>query len=149
MLDLEILLDKAIKVAQKAHYLQVDKAGKPYIGHPLRVMNNLDTLEEKIVGVLHDAVEDSDLTLDALIELGFTQNLIDAIDAITKRPSEPYESYLKRVMSHPIALRVKIIDMQDNMDISRIPNPTEKDYQRLKKYQETLPRLVEANNFKS
>ena len=110
----------------------------------MRVMNNLSTVEEKIVGVLHDAIEDSDLTLENLTALGFPQVILEAIDTITKRSNEDYEDYLKRVMSNPIALRVKIADMSDNMDISRIAQPNEKDYSRLKKYQATLPRLLEA-----
>jgi (p)ppGpp synthase/HD superfamily hydrolase len=140
----QLLLDRAIALARKAHEGQVDKAGLPYIGHPIRVMNNLADVEEKIVGVLHDVVEDSDLTLDTLRELGFTEVVVEAIDALTKRSGENYEAYLSRVMSNPIALKVKIADMKDNLDIDRIPHPTEKDYQRLKKYQTTLPRLLAA-----
>ncbi|MGK7876829.1 MAG: GTP pyrophosphokinase [Xenococcaceae cyanobacterium] len=140
----EALLNQAIELARKAHEEQVDKAGKPYIGHPIRVMNNLATVEEKIVGILHDVIEDSDITLENLTALGFPQVLVEAIDAITKRSGENYEAYLSRVMSNPIALRVKIADMRDNMDKSRIAEPTEKDCERLKKYQATLPRLLEA-----
>ena len=144
MKNLEPLLKKAIKIAHDAHHEQVDKAGKPYIEHPLRVMDNVQTLEEKIVAVLHDAVEDSELTLEDLVKLEFPENLIEAIEAITKRPKEHYQSYLKRVMSNPLALRVKIADMLDNMDMSRISAPTEKDWKRYKKYQETLPLLRSA-----
>jgi (p)ppGpp synthase/HD superfamily hydrolase len=137
----EILLSKAIKIAHDAHDEQVDKAGKPYIDHPMRVMNAVETIEEKIVGVLHDAVEDSDLTIEDLVKLGFPENLIKAIEAITKHPKEPYQSYLERVMSNPIALRVKIADMLDNMDMSRISAPTEKDWKRYEKYQKALTLL--------
>ncbi|MCW6037278.1 HD domain-containing protein [Spirulina subsalsa FACHB-351] len=137
-------LEKAIALAQQCHAEQVDKAGKPYIDHPLRVMAALSSLEEKIVGVLHDAVEDSDLTLDQLRDLGFSDPVIQALDAITKRPGEDYEAYLRRVMGNAIALSVKIADMTDNMDMSRIPHPTAKDYRRLQKYQQVLPRLQAA-----
>jgi (p)ppGpp synthase/HD superfamily hydrolase len=143
-MNLEALLHQAIELATLAHASQVDKVGQPYIGHPMRVMNNLSTVEDKIVGVLHDAIEDSDLTLENLTALGFPQIILEAIDTITKRSNEDYEAYLKRVMSNPIALRVKIADMSDNMDISRIAQPKEKDYSRMKKYQATLPRLLEA-----
>lgn len=138
------LLKKAIAIAEKAHAGQVDKAGKPYIGHPVRVMNAVQSLDEKIVGVLHDAVEDSDLTLDDLSAQGFPAHLIEAIDAITKREGEEYEAYLKRVTRNPIALRVKIADMTDNMDITRFSAPTEKDFARLRKYQTVLPKLRAA-----
>lgn len=140
--NLENLLNKAKQIAKNAHKNQFDKAGKPYIEHPLRVMSSLTTIEEKIVGVLHDTVEDSDLTLETLTHLGFPSHIVNAIDAITKHQGENYENYLKRVTANPLALRVKIADMRDNMDINRISHPTEKDYQRLKKYQEILPHLL-------
>jgi (p)ppGpp synthase/HD superfamily hydrolase len=139
--DLPTLLSQAVSLAHQAHQGQVDKAGKPYIGHPLRVMEQLKTLEEKIVAVLHDAIEDSDLTLADLEQRGFPLAVIAALDAITKRSGEDYETYLQRVMGNELALRVKIADMTDNLDISRIENPTTKDFDRLKKYQATLPRL--------
>jgi guanosine-3',5'-bis(diphosphate) 3'-pyrophosphohydrolase len=139
-----LLLKKALEIAQKTHQNQLDKAGKPYFEHPLRVMNKLELIQDKIVAVLHDVVEDSDLTLEDLIVLGFTPDIIDAIDAITKRPDENYETYLNRVMSNQIALRVKIADMHDNLDISRISHPTEKDIKRIEKYTQIYPRLVIA-----
>lgn len=146
------LLDKAIALAQTAHANQVDKAGAPYIDHPLRVMNSLNSYTEKIVGVLHDSIEDSELTLEDLENAGFPDEVLEAIEAITKRPQEDYQIYLNRVMGNAIllrrryanALRVKIADMLDNMDIKRIAEPTEKDGKRLKKYQEVLPQLQAA-----
>lgn len=138
------LLDKAIEIAVVAHQGQLDKAGKPYIEHPLRVMNNLTTVEEKIVGVLHDTIEDSELTLKDLRSFGFKSDLITALEAITKVEGEDYELYLQRVMSNPLALKVKIADMTDNMDMTRLVSPTERDHQRLQKYQSVLPKLEEA-----
>lgn len=141
-MNLEYLLHTAIEIAKNAHSGQKDKAGKPYIEHPLRVMNNLETTEEKIIGVLHDVIEDTSFTLDNLIAMGFPQAIVQAIDALTKRPQENYENYLARVKSNYLALKVKIADMQDNMNIQRIENPTEKDYQRLAKYQLIYPQLL-------
>lgn len=142
MSNLQNLLNKAIQIATEVHAGQVDKGGKPYIEHPLRVMNNVDPVEAKIVGVLHDVIEDSsNLTVEDLTQLGFPQNIVEAVDAITKRPGEKYNLYLQRVMSNQLALTVKIADMTDNLDLTRIPNPTEKDYQRLKKYQKNIIRL--------
>ena len=135
------MLDKAIAISRIAHDGQVDKAGKPYIDHPLRVMNNMETVEEKIVGVLHDAVEDSDLTLEDLRIAGFSDVIIEAIDAITKREGEKRKDYLNRVMNNPLALRVKIADMTDNMDISRISNPTDRDRERIRIYKKTIIKL--------
>ncbi len=139
--SLEDLLITAIAIARQCHASQVDKAGNPYIDHPLRVMQAGNTLTEKIVGVLHDAVEDSALTLMELTEAGFPEEIVAAIEAITKREDEPYEVYLSRVMTNPIALRVKIADMKDNMNLHRIAHPTAKDWARLRKYEAILPRL--------
>ena len=135
------LLNKAIKLAHIAHDGQVDKGGKPYIGHPLRVMNNVETVEEKIVAVLHDAVEDTDLTLEDLRIAGFSDRVLEAIDSITKLEGEKLNDYLRRVMDNEIALRVKIADMTDNMDISRISNPTEKDRERIRIYKKNIVKL--------
>ncbi len=135
------MLDKAIEIAHIAHKGQLDKAGKPYIGHPLRVMNAVETDDEKIVGVLHDAVEDSDLTLEDLKVAGFSDVIIEAIDAITKREGEKPKDYLNRVMDNSLALKVKIADMTDNMDISRISNPTERDRERIRIYKKNIVKL--------
>jgi GTP diphosphokinase / guanosine-3',5'-bis(diphosphate) 3'-diphosphatase len=138
------LLTRAIDLAKRAHTGQVDKAGKPYLDHPLRVMAKMSSDEEKMVAVLHDAVEDSDLSLDELRREGFPAQVIEAIDAITKREGEDYETYLARVTTDRIALTVKIADMTDNMDISRIAVPNDNDRARLDKYSKVLPRLRAA-----
>jgi len=138
----EKLLALAIAIATKAHEGQFDKAGKPYISHPLTVMAQMDTLESKIVAVLHDAIEDSDLKITDLVQQGFPDFIVKAIAAITKLEGEPYEDYILRVKSNAIARKVKIADLTHNMDISRIANPTEKDFQRLEKYQKVLQELI-------
>ena len=135
------MLNKAIELAHIAHKGQLDKGGHPYINHPLRVMNNVETMEEKIVAVLHDVVEDSEITLEDLRIAKFSDRIIAAIDAITKLEGEKREDYLQRVIGNPIALRVKIADMTDNADISRIPNPTDRDRERIRIYKKTLLKL--------
>lgn len=135
------LLDKAIAIAKLAHEGQVDKGGHPYINHPLRVMNNVETVEEKIVAVLHDAVEDSDLQIEDLKVAGFSNTIVEAIAAITKLEGEKRKNYLSRVMNNPLALRVKIADMTDNADISRIPNPTDRDRERTRIYKKNILKL--------
>ncbi len=142
MKDFETLLDLAIAIANQAHAGQIDKAGKPYISHPLTVMAQMDTLESKIVAVLHDAIEDSDLKIEDLVKQGFPEFITDAIAAITKLEGEQYEDYILRVKSNAIARQVKIADVTHNMDISRIANPTEKDFQRLEKYKKVLQELI-------
>jgi len=139
---LENSLNRAIELAKKAHENQKDKAGKPYIEHCLRVMNNLNTPEEKIVGVLHDSIEDTDLTIEKLKNNGFSEPILAAILAITKKDNEDYETYIKRAIANPLALRVKIADLKDNMNINRIQNPTAKDYRRLAKYRAIYSRLL-------
>ena len=142
MKDFETLLDLAIAIANQAHAGQLDKAGKPYISHPLTVMAQMDTLESKIVAVLHDAIEDSDLTIEGLVKQGFPEFITDAIAAITKLDGEQYEDYIMRVKSNAIARKVKIADVTHNMDMSRIANPTAKDFQRLEKYKKVLQELT-------
>jgi len=136
------LLELAIKIAEKAHAGQIDKARKPYILHPLTVMAQMDDVESKIVAVLHDAIEDSDLTITELSQQGFPELITEAIAAITKLDGELYDDYLLRVMGNASALKVKIADVRHNMDISRIANPTVKDFQRLEKYQKVLNQLT-------
>ena len=137
------MLKRAIQIARIAHQGQTDKGGHDYISHPIRVMNSLESEVEKIVGVLHDTIEDSQLTFNDLRDEGFSENVIEAINAITKRKRESYDDYLKRVMSNPIATKVKIADLKDNSDLSRIPQPTEKDYRRTEKYKQAIKFLSE------
>ncbi|ELS32923.1 MULTISPECIES: HD domain-containing protein [Pseudanabaena] len=140
--DFEKLLALAIAIANQAHAGQLDKAGKPYISHPLTLMSQMDTIESKIVAVLHDAVEDSSLTIADLVQQGFPEFITDAIAAITKLDGESYDDYVVRLKSNAIACKVKIADLTHNMDISRIPHPTEKDFQRLEKYKKVLQELT-------
>lgn len=136
-------LEQAIAIAALAHQGQTDKAGAPYILHPLRVMMPLDSLEERIVAVLHDVVEDSPWTLDALAAEGFSSAVIDALRSVTKREGEAYEDFVRRAGRNPISAKVKLADLRDNSDLSRIANPTEEDHRRLKKYQRAM-RLLAA-----
>ena len=135
------MLNKAIALAKIAHEGQVDKGGHPYINHSLRVMNTVETVEEKIVAVLHDAVEDSDLTTDDLRSEGFSEEIVCAIAAITKLKGEKRKDYLKRVELNKIALKVKIADINDNADISRISNPSNRDRERTRIYKKNILKL--------
>lgn len=126
-------LERAIVIAAKAHEGKVDKANAPYILHPLRVMLKLSTTEERIAAVLHDIVEDCDISLEHLGNEGFSDTVVDAIDAVTKRSGEAYGDFVRRVALNPMGRRVKLADLEDNSDLSRIANPTERDYKRLAK----------------
>lgn len=133
MTELE-LLEKAIGIAVTAHRGQKDKNGAPYILHVLRVTARVETVKEKIVAVLHDVVEDTDWTFERLIAGGFSAELVEAIDALTKREGEDYEDFVKRSASNPLACRVKIADLEDNMDVRRMEDVSEKEAKQLRKY---------------
>ena len=126
-------LEKAIAIAAEGHAGQVDKAGNPYVLHPLRVMLRLDTNEERIAGVLHDVVEDCGWSLDDLRVEGFSEPVIRAVEAVTKREGERYDDFVARAAADPIGRRVKLADLEDNCDLRRISNPTPKDYARIAK----------------
>jgi (p)ppGpp synthase/HD superfamily hydrolase len=128
-------LERAIAIASEAHAGQIDKAGQPYILHPLRVMLRVESPNERIAAVLHDVVEDSQVTLANLIELGFAPEIVAAIEALTKRPGESRLEAAKRAATNPIARAVKLADNAENMDLSRISSPTQKDHERLAEYE--------------
>lgn len=135
-------LERAIDIAHEAHAGQYDKAGKNYILHPLRVMERGRTEEEKIVGVLHDVVEDSEWTFEMLEAEGFTPEVIEALRCVTKlSEDEDYDHFIDRVLTNPLAMRVKLLDLEDNMDMSRLDECTEGDIQRLQKYQKAHDRI--------
>jgi len=127
-------LNRAIEIASAAHAGQLDKGGHPYIMHPIRVMLAMSTEEERIVAVLHDVLEDCPDYVWMVEEAGFSRKVLEALNALTKRPGEPYSDFIVRVALNPLACRVKVADMRDNMDLSRIPNPTDKDRERVAKY---------------
>lgn len=136
-------LERAIEIATKAHEGQVDKSGKAYIGHPLRVMEMGKTEDEKIVGMLHDLVEDTDWTFEMLEAEGFSSEVIAALRCVTKvSENENYDAFIERVRKNPLAVAVKINDLTDNMDIRRLPYLSDKDVKRLKKYLKAYKKLT-------
>lgn len=139
------LLAKAINMAMQAHAGQTDKAGMSYIGHVMRVMQAGKTIDEKIAGVLHDIVEDTPWTFDALLAEGFPTHIVDVLRCVTNlHDDEPYEEFIQRVKSNPLAVAVKINDLTDNMDVRRLTTITEADVQRLRKYLKAYRELVEG-----
>lgn len=133
----EELLNKAIKIAQKAHKGQTDKFGSPYIGHVMRVMNAGKTYDEKIVGVLHDVIEDCpEITDETLAEEGFSKEVIFAIKCLTKTPADvDYMNFIEQTERSLLAISVKLNDLQDNMNLTRFNQTmTERDMKRLNKY---------------
>ena len=134
-------LEQAIELAVKHHKGQYDKGGKPYILHPLRLMMSVDTDDEKIVAVMHDLVEDTHITIAYLRTAGFSEKVLSALDCVTNRDNEDYESFIERIAQNPLATKVKLADLEDNMDLSRIPEPSKKDYKRIEKYKRAKTRL--------
>jgi (p)ppGpp synthase/HD superfamily hydrolase len=141
---LQALLERAIAIAEKQHVGQVDKAGRPYMEHPLRVMKAMSNDAERIVAILHDVIEDTDLTLDQLAAEGFPGYILEALDSVTRRDDETYEAFVARAARNPIGRRVKYADLQDNADLARIAAPTAADIARTEKYHRTMARLGAA-----
>jgi (p)ppGpp synthase/HD superfamily hydrolase len=133
--------DIAFKIAEMAHKDQFDKAGKAYINHPLTVAKKMETENEKIVAILHDVCEDSNITIEDLKKRGFNSEIIEALTLITKSKNENYDSYIEKIKSNSLALKVKIADLEHNSDITRISNVTPKDIERTKKYLKILNEL--------
>lgn len=134
-------LNRAIVIAAEAHAGQVDKAGEAYILHPLRLMLQVTTEEERMAAVLHDVVEDSPWTLDELRAQGFPEAVVRAVDHLTRREGETYLDFVERAGGDPVARVVKRADLEDNMDLSRIAEPTERDLQRIERYRKALEML--------
>ena len=134
-------LENAIALAANAHAGQVDKAGQPYILHPLRVMLQVSGAHERMAAALHDVVEDTEVSLDALREQGFPPEVVEAVDALTKRDGETRMQAAKRAAANAIARVVKIADVQDNLDTRRLNQLTPEDETRLQEYREVLSYL--------
>ena len=136
-------LEKAIEVALNAHRGQTDRYGRPYILHPLHVMMQMDTEEEMAAAVLHDVVEDSEMTLADLREKGFSDGVLEAVRLMTHdKTATTYEEYVRRLQPHPIARKIKMADLQHNMDIRRMDRVREKDLERLEKYRQAWETLT-------
>jgi (p)ppGpp synthase/HD superfamily hydrolase len=130
-------LETAIRLAVSAHAGQTDKGGSPYITHPLRLMDSVETEEEKIVAVLHDVVEDTKVTIDDLKREGFSENVLSGVLCVTHRRDEPYTDYVVRCKHHPIARQVKLADLIDNTRLDRCilrVERVERDFARMHRY---------------
>jgi (p)ppGpp synthase/HD superfamily hydrolase len=142
-------LERAIAIAAEAHTGQVDKAGAPYILHPIRVMLRVTSVEEQMAAVLHDIVEDTTITLDMLLAEGFPREVVRAVDALTKRSSETYEAFVARAAMDPIGRSVKLADLAENSDLTRIQSPTTKDIERVEKYRRAIAQINSLPNMRA
>ena len=129
---------KAHEIAKMAHFGQVDRAGVDYIKHPETVGSFVKTDEEKAVAYLHDVIEDTSLTLLDLEMFGLSKNIIEAVDILTKKKGQDYQSYLNLVKTNELAKVVKLADLRHNSDLTRLPKITEKDLERNKKYSSAI-----------
>jgi (p)ppGpp synthase/HD superfamily hydrolase len=136
------MLEKALKIATEAHKGQVDKAGKAYILHPLRVAEKLEREDEKVVALLHDVLEDTPWTLEGLREEGFKGEVLEALDLLTKRDGQEYWDYLAGVKGQELARKVKLADLADNMDLGRLREVSDKDLKRQEKYAKACEYLM-------
>lgn len=136
----------AIKLASENHLKQKDRGGMPYILHPLRVMHELgnDDLQLMAIGILHDILEDTKITAYDLVMLGFTNRVKDAVLLLTKKQNLTEEEYIEGICTNYDAIRVKLADLKDNMDVKRLKSLSDKDLVRLKKYHEMHLKLVDA-----
>lgn len=136
-------LEEAIRIAVEAHRGQTDRAGAAYVLHPLRMMFRMQTEAERMAAALHDVVEDSAWTLDDLRARGFPADVVDAVDHLTRREGEDYDAFVDRAAAHPVARRVKVADLEDNMDVRRTGTVSEDDVARLTRYHRAWRRLTD------
>ena len=135
-------LERAIEIAARTHAGQTDKGGAPYILHPLRVMLRVAPGAQQIVAVLHDVVEDSDVTFEDLEREGFAAEVISGLRAVTKVEGESYEDFVARAARDPVGKAVKLADLMENSDLSRIAEPSQKDLERVEKYGRAIRYLM-------
>lgn len=133
ILQIENLLEKSIKVADKVFARKVDKGGNPYMIHLLSVSCFMENEFDKVVAILHDILEDTEVTREELLNFGYPKEILETIEILTRKEKEEYSVYIERIISsnNLTALNVKLYDLKNNMDISRIKNPTPKDFERI------------------
>ena len=132
------MIDIALAIAKKAHAGQVDKAGVDYIQHPLYVASQIKTEQEKAVALLHDVLEDSDITVADLLAYGLSNEVVTAVQTLTKKKGQSYQDYLGKVKSNNLARVVKLADLKHNSDLLRLKTVSNTDYERVKKYKNAI-----------
>lgn len=128
------LIEHSLKIALKAHAGQKDKAGWPYVLHPIRMMLKMDSEIDMSAALLHDVLEDSSLTAEDLRKEGIPSEVVEAVLSLTRQENEPYEDFIERAAKNRIARKVKKADLEDNIDLLRLREIKDRDVERLKKY---------------
>lgn len=136
------LIELALERALKAYAGKRDKAGMPYILHPLRLMAKMSDLEAQVVALLHDVIEDSDATPDDLRKDGFPEKVVEAVIALTRLPDETYNDFIERLRPNDLARRIKLADIEDNLNVLRLPSLGSTDLRRVEKYHRAWRRLA-------
>ena len=132
------MIDIALAIARKAHAGQVDKAGVDYIQHPLYVASQVKTEQEKAIALLHDVLEDSDITVADLLAYGLSNKVVTAVQTLTKKKGQSYQEYLEKVKSNNLARVVKLADLKHNSDLSRLKSVSDTDRERVEKYKKAI-----------
>lgn len=140
------IIEKSLEIALKAYSGQTDKAGKTYILHPLRLMAKMETEEEMSVALLHDVIEDSDITADDLLNNGIPGIVVTAVQSLTKINGESYEDFIERVLENKLATKIKKADIEDNINVLRLKSVSEKDLERIAKYHKAWHTINKAAN---
>ena len=135
------MLELALSIAMEAHRGQFDKVGIDYIEHPIFVASQVDSEEEKAVALLHDVIEDSSVTAEELQNAGLPETVVTAVQILSKKKGQDYQTYLENVKSNPLARVVKLADLKHNSDLSRLSSVTDKDLERLEKYKKAIDYL--------
>ncbi|EMZ44848.1 hypothetical protein HMPREF1224_11728 [Pseudomonas sp. P179] len=136
-----VLIEMALQRALSAYMGKVDKAGMPYILHPLRLMARFTDPFEQAVSLLHDVIEDSDTTAEDLLNEGFPKNVVEAVVLLSRRRGESYEVFIERICPHPLARKIKLADIEDNLNVLRLASLGEPDLRRVSKYHQAWRRL--------
>lgn len=138
------LTKKALKISFNAHKNQVDKSGMPYVFHPFHLAEQMDDEYSVCVALLHDVIEDTDITVEDLKAEGFPKEVINAIELMTHSDSVPYLDYVKIIKNNSIARKVKLADLKHNSDLSRLDNIDDKALERVEKYKKAIEILQES-----
>lgn len=143
-------LGKAIAIASTVHADQVDRGGNAYILHPMRIMQRLRTTDAELmqIAIMHDVIEDSDYTIESLQKEGFSKRVLAALECLTHHKDEEYDDYIRRISTNDDAILVKLEDLRDNSDITRLKGITQKDFERVQKYHRSYIFLTEAKKLR-
>jgi len=135
------IIEKSLEIALRAYGGKQDKAGKAYVLHPLRMMLKMDTEEEMSVALLHDVIEDSDITSDDLLQAGIPSTVVDAVVILSKKDNESYDAFIDRVLGNSLAAKIKTADIEDNINVLRLDSLSDSSLERVRKYHKAWKRL--------